>query len=151
MDRLRLGLLLLALAPVAWIVGVLAAGSADGLPGLALLLAGLGLAAWALPADRRMGAAGLGIAAAGILVFYNGNLVGGLANAAGGLFLLGCLAAGAGVFVRRSQVAALGFFVAALAGLLWVVADGTGGLEWQPGNLLALFGGALAGAASWKP
>jgi hypothetical protein len=149
-DRLRLGLALFALAPLAWILGLVLQGGTDGLPGLLVILAGAGLAAWALPARRIPGAAGFALAAVGIALFYQGDFVGGLSNAAGGLFLLGCLAAAVGVGLERGRVEAAGLLAMALAGLLWVISDGVGGWTWQPGNLLACVGPAVAATKAWQ-
>ena len=152
MDRLRLGLVVLALAPLAWITGLLVGGSADYFLELGLLLLGLGFAAWALPSDRRWAAAaGFSLAAVAILWFYRGDLASGQANLAGGLFVLGSLAAAVGAALDSRRVVAVGLFGVALGGAFWVYVDGVnGGWTWEPGNVLATAGAALAGTMAWR-
>ena len=146
MDRLRLGLVLLALAPVAWIVGVFVDGSAAYLLQLAVLFVGLALAAWATPGRRWVSTAGFALAAIGIAWFYGGDLFAGHANRAGALFLLGCLVAAVGAAIASTRVLAVGLVIVALSGAYWVYADATSGASWvwQPGNVLTFAGAVLA-------
>ncbi|HUR62654.1 MAG TPA: hypothetical protein VM286_09860 [Candidatus Thermoplasmatota archaeon] len=151
MDLQRLGLILLALAPVAWIVGAAVQGGGNDFLGLGAILVGLALAAWAWPAGQRVPAvAGFCLGAVGILLFYGGVLWDGLASVAGGIFALGCLVAAGGCWRTHAGLLAGGLFAIAFAGLFWVVADGVGGLTWQPGNVLALVGASLAGLGALK-
>jgi hypothetical protein len=153
-DRLRLGLALLAFAPLAWIAGELATGAALDLQflGLVLVLAGAAVLAWALPGDRAaLAIVGFAVAGCGMLLFYDGIVWRSLSSLAGGVFVLGCVAGAVGV--RRPSLLAVGLFAIALAGALWVVSDGmegASGLPWQPGNLLALAGGLVGGLAALR-
>jgi hypothetical protein len=160
MDRLRLGLVLLALAPLTWIVGAVAtdtfaldlAGPYSSLS-LVLLLVALSLAAWAVPDDRRWASTvAFALGASAIAWFYAFDLVTGEAAQAGGLFVLGCLVAAVGTAMEKASVLAVGLAIAALGGAYWVYVDGIladdGGV-WVPGDLLTAIGGAVGAWGAW--
>jgi hypothetical protein len=152
MDRLRLGLLLLALAPVAWIVGLLTEDGSSYIPALLVMLVGLAMAWWMVRGERAwVAAGGFLVAAIGVLWFYEGALFTGLASIAGSVVILGCLVAGFGAIRGMLGILSVGLLIVALGSLLWVYADGVGGgWIWQPGNLLAAVGAGLAGWAAWS-
>lgn len=145
MERLRLGLVLLALAPVTWIVGIFVDGDTAYLPHLGLLLAGLAVAAWAVPQGRRpLGAFGFAVAALAIYWFYAWDLLSEPAAQAGGVFVLGCLVAAAGV-LTGPRVLAVGLAIVALGGAYWTYVDGSNGQWiWVPGDVLTSAGPILA-------
>lgn len=150
MDRLRLGLWLLPAAALAWLVAVLANGYDGFTLALLLMAAGWAAAAWATPAWRRaIGVLGFLLASFGVGLFYGFVLWDGLPAFAGfavGMGSLVCAVACGGAWPRAL---AAGLTLMAAGALLWVVADGTGGLEWQAGNVLALVGAGLAASGAW--
>ncbi|HUR25572.1 MAG TPA: hypothetical protein VM327_06120 [Candidatus Thermoplasmatota archaeon] len=148
MDRLRLGLILLALAPAAWLF----AGSADYLVGLLLMLAGFALAVWAVPAENRpLGAVAFALAGLGVCVFYSFALFQDLPSSAGAIVVVGCVIAAFAMSVPTWRILAVGLALVALGAALWVYSDYRGDSPaWQPGNVLAFAGAVLAalGAAT---
>jgi hypothetical protein len=143
-DRVAIGLTALALAPLAWLLGIAAEGTTQYVVPVLLQAIGLGLAAWALPTFRpRAAATGFALAAVGILLFYDLHLFSGPPAFAGFVFFAGCLACCLGAARVAYPILAGGLFTMAAAGVLWVLVDTVGGgWVWQPGNLLC-FGGAL--------
>ncbi|MEA3136698.1 MAG: hypothetical protein QOC71_979 [Thermoplasmata archaeon] len=151
MDRLRLGLILLAVAYVAWLVAVLANGYEGYTLALVVALAGSALAAWAVPEGRRiLGVISFVAAALGICLFYDFSFFEGLPSTAGAIVVAGSLLSAAGAALGHRALLPIGLGVTALGAFLWIVADGTSGLEWQVGNVLAFAGATLAalGAAT---
>lgn len=154
MDRTRLGFVLLVAAPVAWLAGVLVTDASTAfdvylLP-LVVILAGVALAAWAVPNDRRiLAAVGMALAAVGMGLFYGFDFFSGLANRAGGIVLLGLAIGAVAVLADAPRGLAAGLIVVASGGLLWVYVDGTA-WEWQPGNLLLVAGATLSAVAEWR-
>jgi hypothetical protein len=151
MHYLGKGLVLLALAPVAWLLGLFMQGPEEFIAPVVLQCIGLGLAAWGLRTERAGPAvAGFLVAAVGILLFYLGEgLFTNPASFAGGLFLVGCLVCALGAAKVAFPILATGFFVLTAGSVLWVFADAiSGGWIWQPGNLLAFGGSVLAGLSA---
>jgi hypothetical protein len=156
-DRISIGLLVLALAPAAWIVGSLATDGGYLLP-LGVMLIGLGLAAWAFPADRPV-LAGLGfaLAAVGVALFYDFDLFDGLPSRAGAVVALGLAVAAVSTWAGAPRGASVGLAVVAVGSALWVYSDGRPWesladqpLEWQVGNLLAVGGAFTASLHTWS-
>lgn len=145
MDRLRLGLILLAAAHAAWLAAVLVNGYEGYTVALLVAIVGLASAAWAVPGGRRaLGTAGFALAGLGICLFYDFTFFDGLPSTAGAIVVAGSAVSAIAVAVGTWRVLAVGLALVALGALLWVVADGVSGLEWQPGNLLAFAGATLA-------
>lgn len=150
MDWLRLGLVVLVAAPVAWIAGPVLAGTEQDVWALAAMALGLGLAAWAAPADRRL-LAGLGFALAALALawFYEFKFLDELSERAGGVVVLGLLVSTAGGWADAPRGVAAGLFVVAIGGGLWMYGDGSA-WEWQVGNALCVAGGFVSAAATWR-
>jgi len=166
MDSSRatvIGLSLLAVASITWLL-VLAMDGASGtvLTAVLLVLVGALTAAWAgrTEASRPWPfALGLAVAAAGAVWFLSlATGIGsfdGMVPLANHLFAIGlatsavlAVLAAAGVGPTAGSAAIRWpMAVAALGALLWVPGDGLDGIQWQPGNLLALSGLTLI---AWK-
>jgi hypothetical protein len=151
MDRLRLGLLVVLAAHVAWLVAVLANGYEGYTVALIVAIVGMGLAAWAAPDERRvLGAIGFALAALGIGLFYKFVFFQGLPSTAGAIVLAGDLVAAVAAAIGHFRVLAIGMAIAEVGAMLWIIADGTSGLEWQTGNVLATLGAGIAAFAAWS-
>lgn len=148
MDQLRLGLVALALAPVAWLVGVLI-DSGEFVWEFAVMAAGLALVAWACPGERPV-VAGFGFAAAALAVawFYDFALFVRLPSIAGGIVVVGFGLAAVASWVDAPRGAAIGLSVVAVGGLLWVYVDGAA-WEWQVGNVLTVVGAVVSSLYTW--
>lgn len=150
MDRSRLGFLLIAAAPAAWIVGAIGVGQRDYILPLAVVLVGTGLAAWAVPAGRRIiGAVAIIVVALGMGVFYDFDLFSDLEHRGAGIILLGLGISAISVIADTPRGLAAGLIVIAAGAALWIYVDGTD-WEWQPGNLLLLAGALVGAVEAWR-
>lgn len=149
MERVRAGLWLVAAAPVAWVVLNAVRGRTDDLAPLLLMAAGLAVAAWAVPAERRWaGLAGLVVAALALGLFYGFDAYSGLPQRAGSIVALGLMIGVVALAVDAPRGLAAGLLVVASGGLLWVYVDWWE-WHWEVGNLLLVGGAITASVAAW--
>lgn len=149
MDRTRVGFALLGVAALLWVSVSL---DSDGLflAGLALAAVGAFVAAFAWPANARLAGAGLLLVAAGVAMFYDfAVFFDGVASVAGGVFAVGCAIAAVALFRGDARQRLVGAIVAAVGAAGWVYTDGvSGGVAWQPGNVLAIVAWAFVALAA---
>jgi hypothetical protein len=145
-DRLVVGLTLMAVAPLTWLFGVFGEGATQYVVPVILQAIGLGLAAWGMSTYRAAAAwTGFTLAGLGMLLFYDAALFANLPAFAGLVFIVGCALCALASSLVAFPLLAGGLFTIAASGVLWVFADAAlGGWIWQPGNLLALGGSVLA-------